>query len=355
MKEFPAHLGDPDAAANDCTQRGLALLQLNTTACLQESISWFDQAIALRQALPLEADPWLRYGLIAGWLNRADALTRLGSPAQLAQALESYAAAFAHLQLLPIEAHPLFKRRLIVAWLNRAATLQAQATERSFSEAIHCFDQAIQLLGPCPDTLDDCHHLLGGAWLNRATALLSFPQAQPAAALASARHALRSVEFKEREDVLAAEISLKARHVLCRAAARALAVPGMLPQDRDQLLHESTDAVDEGIDLIHHWEQYHVTQFRPLAPELFRFGALAYQLYQPHFLGDFILDGLDRLESFAPCEPARRAAREVLDHAFGTIQREAFEALHKPQFHQVLQKLDALRKAEARLQSSRAH
>ena len=49
-----------------------------------------ERAIELRRSLPLEGNPWYRYVLAAGWMNRGDALTRLGSPENLVEAVRSY-------------------------------------------------------------------------------------------------------------------------------------------------------------------------------------------------------------------------------------------------------------------------
>src|SRR5690349_20579587 len=115
----PVHLsktaaGQMDAAANVHLLRGLALLETNTSARLLEAIACFDEAITLRQQLPLAANPWFRYGLTAGWLNRGDALTRLGGPGQLVEALRSFDEALAHLRELPMHESPLFVRRLAI-------------------------------------------------------------------------------------------------------------------------------------------------------------------------------------------------------------------------------------------------
>ena len=62
-----------------------------------------------------------------------------------------------------------------------------------------------------------------------------------------------------------------------------------MPED----VHEATDAVDDGLALVRSWEQRGVRCFRPLAFDLFRFGARVYARYQPQFLEEFIDDNLN--------------------------------------------------------------
>ena len=47
------------------------------------------------------------------------------------------------------------------------------------------------------------------------------------------------------------------------------------------------------------WEQRGVPHFRPLAYDLFRFGARVYARYQPQFLDEFIADNMNAEASSA--------------------------------------------------------
>jgi tetratricopeptide (TPR) repeat protein len=117
-------------------KRGIALLTEEMEQSFTESLNCFDEAIKLRQTLPLRENAWYRYVLAAGWMNRADALTRLGS---LDVALASYNEALAILQTLDLAENPLFRRRLALAWMNRGVTLQQQrsrAAVLSFENAV---------------------------------------------------------------------------------------------------------------------------------------------------------------------------------------------------------------------------
>jgi hypothetical protein len=79
--------------------------------------------------------------------------------------------------------------------------------------------------------------------------------------------------------------------VLCRVCAQSLSQAGdeEMPVD----VHEATDAVDDGLALARGWEQRGVPHFRPLAFDLFRFGARVYARYQPQFLDEFIADNMN--------------------------------------------------------------
>ena len=56
--------------------------------------------------------------------------------------------------------------------------------------------------------------------------------------------------------------------------------------------------------LARHWEARGEGRFHDLAGELFRFGARVYQMHQPHFLSEFLLENLDPLR-IVRCVPGR--------------------------------------------------
>jgi hypothetical protein len=96
-------------------------MDVGTSEALAEALACFDQAIALRQGLPLAERPGLRWGLAAGWMNRADVLTRQGGGPQLRSALHSYDEAIQQLRQMPPEAHASHLSRLSLAWMNKDA------------------------------------------------------------------------------------------------------------------------------------------------------------------------------------------------------------------------------------------
>jgi tetratricopeptide (TPR) repeat protein len=273
-------------------KHGIALLNENTPASLKEAISHFDQAIALRQNLPLDANPFFQYGLAAGWMNRGDALTRLSAAENLGEALRSYDVALQVLQSLGPDTNPLFRRRLVIAWSNRGLTLQMQNNETALFEAQRSFEKAIAALqeGNAAE-IADRHYLLATASINYANVLLrdktieSLTRAQM-----MAKQAMILADQNSAQDLMMLEVNLKARNVLCQVIAKLLTDTdqGILPIK--ELIHEATDTVDDGMILARRWERRDIEQFRHLVQDLFTFGARVYQTFQPHFLDEFLLE-----------------------------------------------------------------
>jgi hypothetical protein len=332
-------------------KRGIALLEKNVRETLIAAVSCFDKAIDLRSTLPLDANSIFRYGLSAGWMNRGDALTRLGSEENLSEALRSYDQTLALLQALPIDENPLYRKRLAIAWLNRGITLQSRKTGSPITAAIHSFDSAINVLqhgnaGAIPER----RQMLGSAWMNRANTLLSFTPPDPIGARLSAKEALDVVAEIEGDEPAAAEIGLKARHVLCRALAHLLSerpAPG-----NEELIGEATDAAEEGLRLARVWERRGPGGFRSLGCDLFRFGARVYQAYQPQFLAEFLLESLDdsnRSPDAILSRETHRTIREIMRRSLAEIQHEGFKAIHTPGFEQMLGRIGDLRRIEERL------
>jgi hypothetical protein len=110
-------------------------------------------------------------------------------------------------------------------------------------------------------------------------------------ALAFTQRALAAVRRHELLDPAAAEVALIARHVLCRLMAdrleRQAAEWAVIVNDD---VHVATDAVEEGLALVVHWEARGFSRFRALAADLLRFGARVYARYQPHFFEEFLAD-----------------------------------------------------------------
>ena len=94
-------------------------------------------------------------------------------------------------------------------------------------------------------------------------------------------------------DPAAAEAGVRARHFLCRCCANALSQSAVAGEPMPDDVHEATDAVDDGLALVRAWENARSLIFRPLAFDLFRFGARVYAHYQPHFLREFIEENMN--------------------------------------------------------------
>lgn len=347
-----------DADANTHLLQGLALLEANTPSSLRDAVECFNAAIALRKQLPLAANPWFRYGLIAGWLNRGDALTRLGTPTQLTESLQSYDEGLTELRQLPMHESPLFVKRLAIAWLNRGVTLLAFNTTKTLAEAAANFAEAIAAAKNfTAQSPEEGRPLLAGAWVNRANALIRLDPPEARSARAAAREALALTAPHEQTDVGLAASGFQARHVLCQSLAQLLSHPESTAAERTEFLTDATDAVDSGMALARHWETRGTQQFRPAANELFRFGCRIYQIHQPHFLTEFLLENLDPAQSanaIATNAAWHASAAEVLWQQLAELHRAGFKSIHSPQFEKILTQLSELRITGERLAALRA-
>jgi tetratricopeptide (TPR) repeat protein len=346
-----------DDLANVWINRGLTLLASGSPEQLTEAIKNFDACIELRKTLPAGENHHFHYGLSAGWMNRADALTRLSTPESLAEALLSYDAALAVMQTLPIDENDWFRHRLAVAWMNRGITAQAIGGEASVTEALKGFDQAIELLkGHRVLERPEGKHLLACAWLNRAGLLLATAPDKLAEARAAALEARDTIAGMEEQQPGLADVALKARHALCRAASARLA-EAKPDEDLRELVGEATDAVDEGLALTRLWEERGVGAFKGVEAELFHFGAQMYEKHQPQFLAEFVLENLDPERSAAAARasaPMMQAGFEVVSRTLQSLQSRGFGELGKPGMERLLETLGDLRAASERLRVLRS-
>jgi tetratricopeptide (TPR) repeat protein len=345
-----------DDLGNVWINRGLALLAAGSPEHLSEAVKNFDACIELRKGLSAGPNHQFHYGLAAGWMNRADALTRLGTPENLADALRSYDEALAVMQTLPVEENDWFRHRLAVAWMNRAITAQAIGGPDSVVEALKGFDQSIALLkGHRVLERPEGKHLLACAWLNRAGLLLATSPDKLAEARESALEARATIAGMEEQQPGMADVALKARHALCRAAAARLAET-KAGDDVKELVGEATDAVDEGLALSRLWEERGLPAFKPMEAELFRFGTEIYAKHQPHFLAEFVLENLDPERSPAAKKasaPMMQAGAEAVGRTLQGLQARGFGELGKPGMERLLETLGDLRAADERLRQVR--
>ena len=189
--------------ASDWMHQGMDLANGIASLDLEQAIRCFDEAIALRRTLPLEENPFFRYGLSAGWINRGDALARLGENASLNEAVKSYDEALLLLEDLPLEENALYPRRLAIAWINRGIALQKRDDPGGRWEAMECFREAIGVLEQSAALgIDDRLSLLAGAWTNLAGILAG---AGEEGTCSAARQALALVRSSEHADFLSAE------------------------------------------------------------------------------------------------------------------------------------------------------
>ena len=321
MTSDPTPPGPPDieainSQASVLMKQGIRRLADGDAAAAAEALVCFDHALELRRGLPIDQVPLLRYGLAACWVNRGDALMRLGDLSRIPVAVQAYDEGIALLRGLPLGDDPKYPRRLAITHQNRGLALHTQGIERA-AAAVAAFHDAIAILDHDDAALiPDRQYLLAAVWLNlaNARAVAATAESEPLAR-AAAQRAIGLVAALEDADADAAEVGLKARHVFCRTVASRLSRSGDVTPDDD--VHDATDAVDEGLDLVRRWEQKGVERFRALASDLFRFGALVYERYQPQFLEEFVRENMDPGRSSA----GYVATVEMRVAAEGALQR----------------------------------
>lgn len=349
--QLPDESVTPEAVheeASAWTRHGIRLMALGGREALLEAQVCFEQAIALRQTLPLAENSLYRWGLSAGWMNRADALTRLGTPERLKTALACYDQALHHLHELPLDADPAFLWRLALAWVNRGLTLQKLGDPELADSALRHFDTALQVMQAHADSpRPDYQQVQAVAWMNRALALLELkaaPMPDAALAAASARCALHHASRCPEGDCLVHEVQLKARHTLCRALALLLESPQAAadPQQAEAWIHEATDMVEAVLSLT----KDDITH-QPLWDELFHFGCRIYRAFQPHFLAGYLEDSFT--QAATPTVAMRQAAGEALQQAVGQMQGEGMACLHAGELDKLLTTLQSLHRTGQKL------
>jgi hypothetical protein len=327
-------------------QRGIALLNENTTGSLTEAVGFFDRALAIRRAVIEPGDHWQAYLTAASWMNRGDALTRL---AQIAGAVRSYDEALTLMRAVPLEADPLYRRRLAIAWMNRGISLHQQGTAAAWAEAVQSFERGIEVVREHPEHSS----LLACAWMNRGNALLRTAPPQSAEARASAVAALDILVATEERDLLAAETALKARYIICQAIAELLAEKPATDGAAD-LISAATDAVEEGMRLARDWEKRGETSFRSLLGDFFRFGVAIYREHQSRFLAEFVLENLDPARSPTSLPENREMyvlAARALTAVADELRTDGFAAVNTPRFDRHLETLRARQWIEERLRT----
>ena len=334
--------------------RGMDLVKENSPEELQKAIRCFDEAIALRSALPLAENPFFRYGLSAGWINRADALARLEGDDSLAEAINSYDEALLLLESLPLEENILYPRRLAIAWINRGMALQKQPAPGSAWEAAECFREAIEVLEhPSAITVAGNKLLLAGAWCNLAGALMASGKESVEDIQLAAVKALQLASTSEKADIISAEIGMKARHILCRLVTKNILDKKPVSEI---LIAETTDAVEDALALARHWKSQGDAQFVKLAREIFRFGCRIYENCQPHFLAEFLMEHL-ALETFPETmlcdEETHNNVQAVIWGRLDKLQPKGFGFISTSHLEPLLSDIQELRKVEDRLKQLR--
>lgn len=333
------HSADSKVAAHaEANRQTLAGIDRLAAGDATAALACFETAIALRRPLPLADQPEYRWGLTAGWLNRAEALTRLGGESRLREAVRSCDLAIAHLHRLPLAAEPRYRWRLALAWVHRGLAWQQLGGAAALAQACASFTTALQTLDeggePGPPAW---RQVRAAAWLNRANTRLEQSPPRRHDALADARAAIAQTRLLAADDPHRDEIALKARHVLGRCLAGLLETPPVDPTLADEWILEAGDAAEAALA-----EVGVRPELRALADELFHFGCRIYRAFQPHFLADYLGDAL----AAGDVSPARQAAvHEALDQAAAQLQHEGLSALTSGRLHRLARTLADLQAA----------
>lgn len=321
--------------------RGIALLTQGDEASLATALSDFDRAIELRKDLPFDETPMFRWGLSAGYLNRADVLLRTE---RREEAVAAFDDGIEQLRQLPYDSNPPILQRYALAWANRGLAVDDPA------EARRCFDECIALLKEPQDPQQLL--TLSNALLNRGRHALQVAEDCEVTA-ADARRVIELMSPHERNHPAPAEMALQARHLLAHALCTWLDGSRKGPGLAEDWIGDTTDTVEEALAVERHWEQHGFKALRPLAGDLFELGLHVYRVCQPHFLADFMVEAMDPdLSPGAPFDDpnfqaaAARALRQAMNE---TAERAAAASLEPERQQKQVAILQTLKEADQRL------
>ncbi|MEO6875194.1 MAG: hypothetical protein ABI222_10280 [Opitutaceae bacterium] len=354
----PAPNENNRALAAEWVRRGQALEAHGSALQLTEAVQAYDVALALLGTESLAGRPGVRHEFGVAWMNRGSALQKQATPAALADAVRAYDNAIALVQELPITTEPVFRNCLGAAWMNRGhAELQLGGVD-SFTAAARSHEEAVNLLRDLPiDHLPAYRLNFTGALVNLANALLNTPSSENLGrACTLAQEALALIGEREQAESEFADLGLKARRVLCEALGHLLFSSGSNEAIVTLLADTASDAVDSGLGLARHWEKLGAPHFRPLAIRLFHFGAQLYQLHQPQFLAEFLLENLAPPQAppaWSASEEFHSVAVESLARARQAIGRRPVTHLDSTATDRLLEISRSLARAEQRLTSLR--
>jgi tetratricopeptide (TPR) repeat protein len=346
----------PSAAAAAWLKRGQDFEARATPGALVEAVRCYGEAVALLKALPLREEAVRRQlGLV--WMNLGNALQRQEGNSPEAGAVRAYDEAISLLRSLARDMSPDDRNSLGAAWMNRGLSLHRFGRGEKLAEAVESHGEAVAVLRTLPLNEVIWYRLnSAGAHMNLANARLDLGGSDHIAlARESARESLEVLEAPDLERTVApaADVGIKARRVLCDALGLLLA-SNTTPLSLHELAAEASDAVDEGLALIRHWESRGAPYFRELAERLFRFGTRLYRLHQPQFLAEFILETLDPLRSTGAL-PATAGFRAIAAEAIAAVRQDLERSPHFSTENSAdarrLQIWRDLREAEARLQA----
>jgi tetratricopeptide (TPR) repeat protein len=270
----------------DWLRQGQAHEAANTADSVASAVESYRQAIALLKAESPSDQGQRALGIAL--MNLGNARQKQPDAGAVDETVRAYDEAIALLQSGAAAGDFELRNSIGAAWMNRGHALQRGASSGATTAALLSYDQAIALLETLPPGENRFFVLnLAAAWLNRAQALLTFPTPEATSAHTAAGNALKLVIGNARTDPVAADIALKTYHALCASLSHQLS-RGPSPV----LVAETSDAIDESLALVRHWELQGVQNIRPFEIVFFRFGARFYLAHQPQFIAEFLLETL---------------------------------------------------------------
>lgn len=201
-------------------------------------------------------------------------------------------------------------------WLNRGSALQRQNDPQKRDEIIRSFQSALDVLAPLDQTIPHVVHLGGAARLNLAAAFLSGQTPEVEKAFDLAKGVVTSFNEREASDPQFADISLRARKMICEIAGFRINNSGDDLEKRMENIGLGTDTAEEALSLAAHWDKNGVFGFRGVVGWFFQFALAIYARFQPQFLSEFVVETL----SSAGTPPDWKAAAELNKMAIAGIQ-----------------------------------
>lgn len=332
-----------DSPDSNTPPPAIALLQqaqtLEGQGKLAAALTTYDEAVGLLRGI---AEPDVETRRILGivWMNRGNALQRLAADHgqqernkeavdAVRAAVDSYNEAVTLFRTLPLEASYDYRNHLGAAYLNRG---HAFTTVSAFEPAAESFAAAIAELEQIPGGDDPSFRLnLAGALTNLAHVRFSQHEqgkGDSATVLAqaadAARKAITLIADVQLEHVAFAEMSLRARRNLAVTLGAQLVQAEAMGHPTNELSAETSDVIDEGLQLSRECEKRGATHLRVFATRLFRMGVQLYGMNQPQFVAEFILENVDPTnpEAVFSNDPEMRAvADQALAQVLAHLQR----------------------------------
>jgi tetratricopeptide (TPR) repeat protein len=234
-------------------------------------------------------------GTSAVWRARAVAWMNLGNVLQKADdvtaGIKAYETSLENLsRMTPMDTDAAIMAGAL--WLNRGAALQRQNQPEVREEVIRSFRSAIDTLSPVDQKIPHAAHLLGAARLNLAAALLAGEKADLDGAFALAQTVITAFAEPEQAEPAFADISLRARKMVCEIAGFRISNAGDNARLRMDNIAVGSDSAEDALKLAAHWDNKGVHGFRGVVGWFLQYALTLYTRYQPQFLSEFVTETL---------------------------------------------------------------